>query len=560
MTPSLSRSLSKLALLLCISPLTTSRHVHKRHLHKHHIRQLVVPAVTSIEEPYPTTEVPASFTAGDAAIADIQAIQDGLSDLPKDLLKFIQAIEHRVEELEALLQSLISGSSDVATSSISAPVPIRTTSTGSVPTPDFTGLSIPFTGPFETTLSTARTSPSSVASTRSSQSFKVTRTTHMTRTRTVTPTVATVLSGYFAPNGSSPTTIYPYASGTGYPLYPASSTYSFDAQATGNIAMNVYNSGRSPISGGLPAICQREEIDIVTLPFFTTLQGPEGYPSFGASGCTWNLPAAREGAETNTTLCERLVEGVTKCQEAGKKVLVGLQHYEAEALPSEESATELANITWNLLGGGEVDSQLRPLGPGVKFDGFVMDGIKNTTEWLVFASSLRNHFDQDSSKPYYLASAPDCSLGNPSIGIGIMAQSEFVFPSFTGWGCPLYGLEFNQATPAWHNSTTMSLEVSSIVDTLQRWSTLLIGQSTLPQPPRLYLGMSIPQDRYGPEDKLTMVFNEVRKRKISNWGGAMIRSGDSIANNVDGRGNNYLRGLGSVVDCGSESCWPGFAK
>ncbi|KAF2169145.1 glycoside hydrolase family 18 protein [Zasmidium cellare ATCC 36951] len=521
MTLSISRFLHKLVLLLSISPLTTSRHVHRRPIHKHHVRQLVVPAVTAIEEPSTTTEVPASFTAGDAAIEDIQAIQDGLSDLPRDLLTFIQAIEHRMEELEVLFQSLIPGSPEAVSTSQSPSLLSAASSTGTLPIPDFTGLSIPLTGSYETTLNTATAPRASAVTSRSSQSFKW------------------ILSS----NGSSPNPVCPYASGTGYPLHPASSTYTFDPQATGNIAINVYNSGRSPIQGGLSAICDKEEIDTVLLSFYTTLQGPEGYPSFGASGCTWDLPAAQKAAESNTSLCAGLVEGVTKCQQAGKKVLVGLQNYEVEDLPSDERATELANITWNLLGGGEIDSQLRPLGPGIKLDGFVMDGIKNTSEWLVFASSLRSHFDEDSSKSYYLASAPDCSLGNPSIGIGIMAQSDFVYPGFTGWGCGLWGLEFNEAKPAWQNSTVMSLEVSTFVDTLQQWSTLLIGQSTLPQPPRLYLGMSIPQDRYGPEDKLAMVFNEVQKRKISNWGGAMIRSGDSMVNNVDGRGNNYLRGL-----------------
>lgn len=204
-----------------ISPFTNARHVHYRQLYKHHARQLVVPAVISIE-PSSTAPDPASFTAGDAAIADIQAIQDGLSDLPKDLLTSVQTMQHRMEEMEALLQSLISGSSGLASSSRASPEPIEPTSTATTPIPDFTGLSIPLTQPFETTLSTVRATHSSKVSSSTSQSLTVTRTTHITRTHTVTPAIVTAPGGFFpangTANGSHPTPTYPYASGSWFPV------------------------------------------------------------------------------------------------------------------------------------------------------------------------------------------------------------------------------------------------------------------------------------------------------------------------------------------------------
>lgn len=250
----------------------SSRHVHKRHLHKHHVRELDIPTATSIEEPSQAIEASASFTAGNAAIEDIQAIQEGLSDLPKDLLAFVQAIEHRMEEMEALLQSMISGSSHTISSSRSIPSAFATTSTRTLPTPDFTGLSIHLTGTFETILRTASTSRSS-SSTTSSQSFMITRTSHITRTRTITPVSVATSIEYLLPNSSNPTPVYPYASGSGYPIYPSSSTYAFDPQATGNIAMT-YNGGRSSFQADLPAFCQREEIDTVLLYLSTTFEGP----------------------------------------------------------------------------------------------------------------------------------------------------------------------------------------------------------------------------------------------------------------------------------------------
>lgn len=251
-----------------------------------------------------------------------------------------------------------------------------------------------------------------------------------------------------------------------------------------------------------------------------------------------------------------MIQFITRCQQAGKKVLANFDSQEVQSLSSDYRAVELANITWNLFGGGDVESNIRPLGSGVKLDGFVMTGEKNSTEWLVLTPSLRSHFDQDQSKPYYLALAPDCSLGDPSIGIGIMAQSDFVWPQFTAPGCELYGVDMESGHSGGTNANATALNVSSFADTLERWSTLLIGQSVLDQPPRLYIGMNLPYNQFVPNGTLTSTFNEARKRNISNFGGAMIASGDSVVNNVGGRGNNYLRSLKQVLDCGSEQCWP----
>ncbi|KAF7197700.1 hypothetical protein HII31_00789 [Pseudocercospora fuligena] len=64
-------------------------------------------------------DVSPSITAGNDAIEDIQDIQEGLSNLPGDLLSFVQAVEARLEEVESMLSSLMGGSSS-ATESVSS--------------------------------------------------------------------------------------------------------------------------------------------------------------------------------------------------------------------------------------------------------------------------------------------------------------------------------------------------------------------------------------------------------------------------------------------------------
>ncbi|KAK4627071.1 hypothetical protein CLAFUW4_04549 [Fulvia fulva] len=102
------------ALLALLSTPASARHIHRRSSHKH-ARQLVVPnvvpvvAVSPPTSPTPSASLPA-ITAGNAAIEDIQDIQEGLSDLPQNLLAFIQAVSDRLEEVEGVLQGLVSSS------------------------------------------------------------------------------------------------------------------------------------------------------------------------------------------------------------------------------------------------------------------------------------------------------------------------------------------------------------------------------------------------------------------------------------------------------------------
>ncbi|KAI5359279.1 hypothetical protein Slin14017_G101810 [Septoria linicola] len=96
----------------------SARHLHRAQMHHHeHQRRQAVTTTSALtsEEVSPTTvNVPvASITAGNDAIADIQQIQEGLTDLPANLLSFVQAVEARLEDMERMLIELMGSSATI---------------------------------------------------------------------------------------------------------------------------------------------------------------------------------------------------------------------------------------------------------------------------------------------------------------------------------------------------------------------------------------------------------------------------------------------------------------
>ncbi|KXT03001.1 hypothetical protein AC578_702 [Pseudocercospora eumusae] len=167
MTYTIPRSLCIITLFLLASS-TSARHIHHRPSHQHSKRAtpvVIADAASPIRE-----NVSPSITAGDDAIEDIQDIQEGLSNLPGDLLNFVQAVEARLEEVESMLSSLMGGSSS-ATESVSSfptrlpPAPFSAShmalnSTATI-TSSITASPVFFTIPTSTSSSTSTSSPSS---------------------------------------------------------------------------------------------------------------------------------------------------------------------------------------------------------------------------------------------------------------------------------------------------------------------------------------------------------------------------------------------------------------
>ncbi|CAK3944428.1 Hypothetical predicted protein [Lecanosticta acicola] len=184
------RSLFAVASLLVFPAASHARHAH--HQAHIHARQLVVPVGTA-DETVASTIVQPSDLPGNDAISDIKDMQNGLADLPGDLLSFIQGVEARLQTIETLLERLVSSSSEPELTAGPTPLPspfptadASTETTGMETTlPSWTATTT--RGPFVPTSTYSRNFDITTTRTRTS---KITQ----TATHTVTPSPITVTS------------------------------------------------------------------------------------------------------------------------------------------------------------------------------------------------------------------------------------------------------------------------------------------------------------------------------------------------------------------------------
>lgn len=105
-----------------------------KHAHHHHVRQVAVAVPIISANDAPTTTISATRVSSQASsevISDIKDIQEGLDDLPGNLLSYIQSVDQRLATVEALLQSLLANATPTTIAELpSAPV-VETSSVGS---------------------------------------------------------------------------------------------------------------------------------------------------------------------------------------------------------------------------------------------------------------------------------------------------------------------------------------------------------------------------------------------------------------------------------------------
>lgn len=239
MAPIMNNITAYTGLLALLTTTATARHAHRRSSHIH-ARQLVVPDIAvDGDTPSSTTQPLPAITAGNAAIEDIHDLQSGLSDLPRNLLAFIQAVDQRLGEVEGVLQSLVSSSSQAAPpapeepassaigwSTFLPPSPTPVSTATSIPSPILSATPpLPSTDLLQPISTIAPPAPYTPASTPSS--FATTWTSRMTSTRTRT---------------STSTIHIPIATGTGAPYMPINGTaITSSASATGARAVYPIN-------------------------------------------------------------------------------------------------------------------------------------------------------------------------------------------------------------------------------------------------------------------------------------------------------------------------------
>lgn len=511
-------------------------------MHRHHGRPLanrVLDMSSSVSTT--STSLPAE-TAGDAVIADIQEIQHGLANLPQDALNALTAFDQRLQALESMLSSFLSGSGaapETAVPPVSAtdylPIPAPTLPTSSASSnlcipPGGAGPLVPCPIPRPTPTSTS-TSLHTATMQAPYPVFNMSMIPPGYGSRTAPASMSSTYATGIYPNAPSYQSSYPTAppihtgSASSYPPQPSSTSYTFNADADDNVAV-YYGTTPATQIGGLLSLCQNPNVDIVILSFIYDFFSQGGYPTlyFGPA-CT--APSAAQTAIAPGLMnCSALAVEIVGCQRIGKKVLVSLGGAIANSsFTSDDEAEQFAATLWNLFGTGTNDTDLRPFGPGVVIDGFDIDNEDhNTSYYDTFASALRQQYASDPSNTYYLSTTPQCPISDASIPLGAMMQADFVFVQF-------------------YNNPSCNLDSDGFQGSFEAWSNLLGANSTTPGKPRVYVGAGAfpgAGSGYVEGDGLAVPIGMARELNTDNLGGMMLWDGSEAVDNVDQYGVNYL--------------------
>ena len=270
--------------------------------------------------------------------------------------------------------------------------------------------------------------------------------------------------------GTAPVAPYPVPGN----ISSSSSNNSFNADSQRNVA--VYY-GQTPHSNKVTVdeLCKDQNVDIVVLAFLDTFFSDGGMPEINIGPACSGDPTVGAKALNATGLldCPFLAKNITTCQSLGKKIFLSLGGASGTTnFTSDAQATTFASTVWNLFGGGNKTSDLRPFG-SVTVDGFDIDNEDHSTDhYNTFVSALRSTFSGDKTKQYYISSAPQCPRPDESIPLAAMQSMDFAFIQF-------------------YNNAAAGCDIGQpgFVDSLKAWSGDLSGNSTVPgKGPKLYVG------------------------------------------------------------------------
>lgn len=222
----------------------------------------------------------------------------------------------------------------------------------------------------------------------------------------------------------------------------ASSAQAFSASANTNVAYywGQNSAGGSGTQESLAYYCETEDADIMVLAFLNTFYSTGGYPTlaFGGSACS----SGTYLSGTSLLQCPDIAADIATCQSLGKKVLLSLGGASGSyGFTSDSEAEEFATELWNLFGGGS-SSIGRPFEDAI-IDGFDLD-IEggSTTGYAAFADKMREYYDSDTSRAYYLSAAPQCPYPDAYVGTALSnSVFDFIFVQFYNNYCGMNAWE-----------------------------------------------------------------------------------------------------------------------
>ncbi|TKA70909.1 hypothetical protein B0A55_07481 [Friedmanniomyces simplex] len=306
--------------------------------------------------------------------------------------------------------------------------------------------------------------------------------------------------------------------------YENRTVYTFHPNARDNVAV-YYGQSPNTTAGGLTALCQSSNVDIVVLAFVNDFFAGNGYPAVNF-GPACDPPNEAQSTKAPSLLsCPRLATEIETCQHIGKPVLVSLGGYTANtSFASNAQATKFAGTLWNLFGAGNETPGLRPFGPELVVDGFDIDNENHHTIFYnTFVTALRSHMTHDNSKDYYISAAPQCLIPDESIPLQAMHQADFVWVQF-------------------YNNPSCNLNSTGFQSSFEAWSKLL-ANSTAEHKPRLYIGGGAAEPAgtgYVVGQDLREHTDQARNTQAKNLGGMMLWDGTMGTENVDRHGYGYL--------------------
>ncbi|KAG9663262.1 glycoside hydrolase, partial [Aureobasidium melanogenum] len=531
--------------------------VHSLHIHRHHKHEPGRRDATTI--PLQSEPSPAAETEAAELTEIITSIEQGFSDLPQDVLEFLEAIDDRLHAQEALIASLMAVFATVSTAaSQTTTLVIGNVTSTDVLVSSSTSIETSSLTTIETYSSLPdQVSASDLAATSSTPESRVTRT--LTRTTYVpvplttfvqpTPTVNTTAFSAAAQETSSTSSIpvlpmpsvfsssdsnksstsatttsanfqatTPYSSVS----IPISTNYVFETSLQNNVAV-YYGQTPNTKTGDLMELCQSSNVDIVVLAFVTSFFTNEGFPSANFGPACQGSTAAQQLRAPGLQNCTDLAPEIVSCQQLGKPVLVSLGgYYSNVTFASDNEAMQLAQNVWDLFGAGTgLDASLRPFG-SIVVDGFDLDNeSKDPTSYTTFAHALRTLFASDTSKKYFLSSAPQCPRPDASIPVSTMALCDFVFVQF-------------------YNNPSCDLSSDGFATSFADWSDDLLAANN---ETKVFIGAGASASAgsgYVEGDALGHQISLARELYTTNLGGIMLWDGVQGSVNVDEYGNDYL--------------------
>ncbi|KAJ2631474.1 Chitinase 2 [Coemansia sp. RSA 1290] len=179
----------------------------------------------------------------------------------------------------------------------------------------------------------------------------------------------------------------------------------FDVNSNANYA-SYYGQNSAKNQKSLGEYCRDAIEDVIILAFMN------GFPNI-----LLNFASACETTFEGSTLlsCPTMAKDIQYCQLQGKAVILSMGGASgAYGFTSDSEATSFADTMWNTFFKGSTDQ--RPFGDAV-LDGVDLD-IEGggSTGYPAFIKQLRTHYASDSSKSYYITSAPQCPFPDAYLG------------------------------------------------------------------------------------------------------------------------------------------------